>query len=125
MKRKNLFILIAILAVVVISVLAASKNPDWFAVKEESSIILYTGDGCPHCAKVEEFIKENQIDSKISFSQKEVYYNQFNAKDLQSKAKICGLPTDSIGVPFLWDKETTKCFMGDVDIINFFQEKIK
>lgn len=124
MKRKNLYILIAILAIFVIGILAASKNPNWFAAKEESPIILYTGDGCPHCAKVDEFIKENQIDSKISFSQKEVYYNQFNAKDLQSKAKICRLPTDSIGVPFLWDKENAKCFIGDVDIINFFKTKL-
>ncbi len=123
MKRKNLYILIIILAVVSIAILSASKNPDWFAVKEDSSIILYTGTGCPHCANVEEFIKENQVDSKVAYTQKEVYYNQFNAKDLQSKAKTCGLPTDSIGVPFLWDKESAECFMGDEDIINFFKNK--
>ena len=71
MKRKNLFILIAILVVIVI--LSISKNPDWFAAKEESLIILYVGDGCPHCEKVEKFIKENQVDSNVLYIQKEVY----------------------------------------------------
>ena len=47
--------------------------------------------------------------------------NQNNAKELTEKARICGLPTDSIGVPFLWDGE--KCFIGDQDIINFFSAK--
>lgn len=125
MKRKNLFILITILAVVVIAVLSISKNPDWFAVKEDDLIILYVGTGCSHCANVEAYIEENNIDGKITFSKKEVYYNKFNAKDLQSKAKICGLPTDSIGVPFLWDGENAKCFMGDVDVINFFEETLR
>jgi len=89
---------------------------------EENQIILYYGDGCPHCAIVEEYIKENKIQDKISFTQKEVYYNQGNAKELEEKAKICGLPTNSIGVPFLWDGED--CLIGDQDIINFFKQKI-
>jgi glutaredoxin len=90
--------------------------------QQSSQIILFYGDGCPHCAIVEEYIKENSISDKISFAQKEVYYNQNNAKELEAKAKICGLPTDSIGVPFLWDGE--KCFIGDQDIINFFKQKL-
>jgi glutaredoxin len=89
--------------------------------QSESQIILFYGDGCPHCAIVEEYIKENSIGDKISFAQKEVYYNQNNAKELEVKAKICGLSTDSIGVPFLWDGED--CLIGDQDIINFFKQK--
>ena len=89
--------------------------------QQSSQIILFYGDGCPHCAIVEEYIRENSTSDKISFTQKEVYYNQNNAKELETKAKICGLPTDSIGVPFLWDGED--CLIGDQDIINFFEQK--
>ena len=89
---------------------------------EESQIILFYGDGCPHCAIVEDYIKENNIKEKLSFEEKEVYYNQNNAKELEAKAKICGLPTDSIGVPFLWDG--SKCYAGDQDITDFFNQKI-
>ena len=90
--------------------------------QETNGIVLYYGDGCPHCAIVEEYIKENSIGDKISFTQKEVYYNQNNAKELEAKAKICGLPADSIGVPFLWDGE--KCLIGDQPIIDFFKLKL-
>lgn len=87
----------------------------------EGQIILFYGDGCPHCVKVEEFIKENKVDEKISFEQKEVYHNKNNANELAAKAEICGLPTDSIGVPFLWSG--SKCFVGDRDIIEFFKQQ--
>lgn len=86
-----------------------------------NQIILFYGDGCPHCAIVEKYIQENKIQDKISFDQKEVYHDKKNAQELQAKAKICGLPTDSIGVPFLWDGE--KCLIGDQDIVNFFKQK--
>jgi len=90
--------------------------------KEQSQIIFFYGIGCPHCAKVEEFIKENQIEKTIPFVKKEIYFNRQNAKELEEKAKICEIPENEVGVPFLWDGE--KCFLGDVDIINFFKEKI-
>jgi len=89
---------------------------------EESQITLFYGDGCPHCAIVEDYIKNNNIKERLSFEEKEVYYNQNNAKELEAKAKICGLATDSIGVPFLWDG--LKCYVGYQDIINFLNQKI-
>ena len=90
--------------------------------KQESEIILFYGVGCPHCAKVEEYIKQNQIDKKISLVQKEVYYNQKNAKELQEKAQKCRLMANSIGVPFLWDGKT--CIVGDQPIIDFLKQKV-
>lgn len=90
--------------------------------QDENQIIFFYGDGCPHCAIVEEFIKENRVSEKIAFSTKEVYNNRNNSKQLEEKATACGMPTDSIGVPFLWDGE--KCLVGDQDIIEFFKSKI-
>jgi len=90
-------------------------------LKKQEDIILFYSDGCPHCAIVEEFIKENGIDSKISFSKKEVYYNKQNSSLLVSKAQICDFDTDSIGVPFLWNG--TGCLVGDQDIIEFLKLK--
>ena len=90
-------------------------------VQESSGIILFYGDGCPHCAIVEEFVEQNNIEEKVSFSKKEVYYNQQNASELGVKAKVCGMSTDFIGVPFLWDG--SKCYVGDQDIVEFFKNK--
>lgn len=90
---------------------------------EISGIILFYGDGCPHCENVDKFIAENKIEDKIKFTRLEVFNNKENANILREKANICGLPTDSIGVPFLWTGES--CVLGDVDTIKFFEEKAK
>jgi glutaredoxin len=90
--------------------------------KQKSEIILFYGIGCPHCAKVEDYIKQNRIDDKISLVQKEVYYNQENAKELGEKAQKCGLMANSIGVPFLWDGKA--CIVGDQPIIDFLKQKV-
>jgi glutaredoxin len=87
-------------------------------------IILFYGIGCPHCAKVEEFIKTNKIKEKIEFEEKEVYYNKENAQKLIEIAKKCGFNEKEIGVPFLWDGENQRCIVGDEPIINFFKEKL-
>mgnify|MGYP000955811959 FL=1 len=131
MKNKTIIPTILFIAVLIFSFFALSqeKNKNQSQTNETTAtenqlanqIILFYGDGCPHCAIVEEYINKNNVQNKISFTQKEVYYNQSNAKELEAKAKICGLPTDSIGVPFLWNGE--KCLIGDQDIINFFKQK--
>jgi glutaredoxin len=130
MKNKIIIPTVLFIVVLIFSFFALAKEKDKTlpvanktTTENQSAgqIILFYGDGCPHCAIVEEYIKENNINDKISFAQKEVYYNQNNAKELEAKAKICGLPTDSIGVPFLWNGED--CLIGDQDIINFFKQK--
>jgi glutaredoxin len=131
MKNKIIIPTILFIAVLVFSFFALSQEKDKSQPQaneptsqenqQSSQIILFYGDGCPHCTIVEEYIKKNSIGDKISFAQKEVYYNQNNAIELEAKAKICGLPTDSIGVPFLWNGED--CLIGDQDIINFFKQK--
>lgn len=120
-----LFIAVFIFSVIVLSQNKGNNLPDDTNEEnqqpEESQIILFYGQGCPHCAIVEDYIRENNIKNKVSFEEKEVYYNQNNANDLAQKAKACGIPTDSIGVPFLWDGE--KCYVGDQEIIDFFNKK--
>ncbi|MDD3284166.1 MAG: hypothetical protein PHZ07_01070 [Patescibacteria group bacterium] len=90
--------------------------------KPISNIILFYGDGCPHCKIVDQYIEENKIKSKLTFAEKEIYSSKENANLLIEKANICKIPNNTIGVPFLWDG--TKCYMGDEDIINFFKLKI-
>jgi glutaredoxin len=89
--------------------------------QQTNRVILYYANGCPHCAAVETYLEQNQIKNKITFDIKEINHNSSNAKDLQLKAKICGLPNDAIRVPFLWDGE--KCLIGDQVIIDFFKQK--
>jgi glutaredoxin len=87
----------------------------------QNELTLFYGDGCPHCALVEAYLKENP--PKFNLKQKEVYYNEANQKELTLRAKACGLPLNEIGVPFLWTG--SNCIIGDQPIINYFKQLSK
>lgn len=120
MNRK-LIILIAIVTIGLVGIFSFLSKSKTNQVSEKA--ILFYGIGCPHCSKVEEFIKENKIKEKISFEEKEVYFNRENARLLVKKAKECGFKENAIGVPFLWDGKN--CIVGEEPIISFFREKLE
>lgn len=118
--KKTLFIIIAIVLVVgVLFVLSYFSNTK----TDVSGIILFYGDGCPHCEIVDDFINENKVKEKVRFIELEVFNNEENQKIWLDKVNFCKLNSNDVGVPFLWDGKN--CLMGDIDIINFFQEKLK
>ena len=89
---------------------------------DDSAIILYYSFTCPHCKIVEDFIKENDIESKLNITQKEVSMNEENAKELIAIGNYYKLQAGYIGaVPLLYANQ--KYYLGDVDIINFLKEQ--
>jgi len=114
-------VLLVVAVVFVFFVSTQNKNKNQ-APEDENQIILFYGDGCPHCAVVDKYIKDNKVEDKVTFTRKEVFNNRNNLKDLKKKAEACNLPTNSLGVPFLWDGKN--CLMGEQDVTNFFQQKI-
>lgn len=88
-----------------------------------AGIVLFYGQGCPHCADVEAFIKTNNIDQKIKITRMEVWYNKNNAATLAQVAVKCGITADSVGVPFLYDGNG-KCYIGEVDVPNFLKTQV-
>lgn len=88
-----------------------------------NKIILYWGIGCPHCEKVEEYLKSHpEIEKKIKIERKEVYKDNKNAFDLQEKAESCGQDTSSgVPVPFLYYKG--ECIIGDKPVIDYLTKK--
>ncbi|TSC93792.1 MAG: Uncharacterized protein Athens101428_534 [Candidatus Berkelbacteria bacterium Athens1014_28] len=85
---------------------------------------LYFGNGCPHCKNLEDWLEKNNIADKVKYNRKEVWYNKTNSAELSKKAEICGLKSDEVGVPFLFDDATSKCLTGEPDIENYFKGKI-
>lgn len=91
-------------------------------------IVLFFGDGCPHCANVDKFVQDNNVEGKVNFTKLEVPFGGKNSTTLSANAGLmvqlaqrCNLDTaNGVGIPFLWDGES-KCYTGDVDIINFFK----
>jgi|SRR3989344_94060 len=84
-------------------------------------VVLFYDNNCSHCGKVEDFIKDHDVEKNIDFIRLEVLHDSLNANALEDKAQMCGLDFQQIGVPFLWDGKNKKCIMGYVDIINFFR----
>jgi hypothetical protein len=89
---------------------------------QPSGIILFYGTGCPHCANVDNYITANNIAQKVNFIKLETFSNTVNADFMKSDARACGLDSNAIGVPFLWDG--SKCYVGDTDVIGFFSKYI-
>lgn len=112
-------ILIATLFYVLFSF--TSKTPVTPTVLPEG-IVLFYGDGCPHCKNVDDFIVQNKIEEKIKFTKLEVWKNQSNAQLLINTATACKMDiSGGVGVPFLYDGKN--CLTGDVDIINLFKNE--
>lgn len=127
MKEYKMFIWVGVLMIFVIGGLVwlASQSEDINTsdvIKlDEKSIILFYGDGCPHCADVEKYIDENDIAQKVSFEKLEVWNNKQNAQTMKEAAKICKLDEAKIGVPFLFAQN--KCYIGTPDVKEFFKQK--
>lgn len=90
-------------------------------IKKQPAQILFYSDTCPHCQIVEQYIKDNNVKNYLAFRELEVSTNPANAQLLTKKAAGCGLPTDSLGVPFFFDGNN--CLVGDQDIIKYFSSK--
>ncbi len=126
MKKNFILPLVIIIFLILSSVLTISylnKNRKT-NISNKSNLILFYGQGCPHCANVEKFLSENKVKEKISIEEKEVYYNPRNSQLLINIARKCGFNDNQIGVPFLWDEINNKCIVGDEPIISFFKEKL-
>ena len=88
--------------------------------------ILFYGNGCPHCAKVQAFIKENNISKTFDLDQKEVFYNTTNRAEFNGYLAKHNLDYDKIGVPFLIINSGSECnyVNGDTNIIDYFSGKL-
>lgn len=118
------FLTIAVLIIAMLFIISINKPHSYYVCSPSisSDIILYYGTTCPHCKIVEQFIQENNINSKLNITQKEVFENQTNANELIILGGNCKLPQNYIGaVPLLYDNN--KAFIGDKDIIEFIKAK--
>lgn len=127
--NKKFSLYVAPLFLLVAFIFSGCKNgsQDLSQVKpaqDDSPIIFFYGQGCPHCEKVEEYFKENKVKEKVKFSQREIYGDKANAALFVEKSKECGVTDESkMGVPLLWVKDEG-CYTGDESVIDFFQNKI-
>lgn len=130
-NKKSAVLILGVLALVVFIAFSSSKKKTEAPISENttttfvsfaedlpSKATLFFSNTCPHCKVVEDYIKANNVKSKIDLDEKEVT-TQENVQALLAVVQKCELPQDSIGVPFLWTG--SECLSGDQDIIAYFQ----
>ncbi|HAV11256.1 MAG TPA: hypothetical protein DCX32_01800 [Candidatus Moranbacteria bacterium] len=88
---------------------------------EESGIVYYYSRGCSHCLSVQKFLDDNKISEKIVFAKKEVLPNTENARELDMRAKECGLSEKETGIPFL--AAGGECYVGEIEVKDFFKKE--
>jgi len=85
-----------------------------------AEIMLFVGDGCSHCATVEKYMVENNINQKLPVSVYEVWHNTSNQSLYMQKAQEVGYQGG--GVPLLVDGGYYT--VGSDTIIKYFQNLI-
>lgn len=96
----------------------------WLSFAQE--YIFFYGNWCTHCAKVEQFFKEENIEKKYDIEMKEIYFNRDNLKDFQNYIDKLWIDSSKAWVPFLVIENENECdyVAWDKKIISFFQEKL-
>ena len=85
-----------------------------------ASIVYYYGAECSHCKDVQDFIDQNGIAEKVHFVKKEVWHNTKNASEMETRAKVCDIQKEGMGVPFVF--ADGKCMIGTPTVIDFFKK---
>jgi glutaredoxin len=115
-KKNTILVLISLVAIVGIFYFARKNQ-----IPIDLNPVLFYGNTCPHCKEVEKFVDDNGIRDKLKLVEKEVYDNRANAQEMLKRAESCGLPTDNLGVPFLY--ADSQCFVGIPEVNNYLAKK--
>lgn len=86
--------------------------------QQYDDVYFFYGQGCPHCANVEEYFEENGLIQKYDIQYKEIYFNSENALFFNQVMDEFRIPLAQRGVPTLVIGE--KFIVGDQPIIAYF-----
>jgi glutaredoxin len=123
--KKIVVIIFVLIGLVSLYKLMSTNPSNTGALDNVADLTLFWGQGCPHCEKVKEYIKSNNLDAKVKIALKEVYYNKTNQQLLEEAVKKCPeIDTkQGIGVPLAVVKNTNQCLYGDQSIIDWLSQK--
>ncbi len=90
--------------------------------KEANSYEYFWGNGCPHCAVVQEFFDKWEKKDSIKIKKFEVWYDKSNAKIMEDRFGKCNPvpPKSQMAVPFLVTPDG-KCLVGDSPIVDHYK----
>ncbi len=106
--------------IILISILTLLVGVGGVVKAKTQRLSLFVEKGCPHCAKVEEFIRKNNLEKEVEI--KEIRFNNSNRQEFIRVVGECGIPLSQAGVPLLEIKKGG-CLVGDRDITRFLEKR--
>lgn len=97
--------------------------PAQFSQAAVPAVEFFYGEGCPHCANVEPFMRE--LEEKypdVRFLTYEVYDNESNAQLLLRRYQAFNVPSDERGVPIVFFGDSF--LVGDTPILRELEDMI-
>ena len=107
-KKIFFFFIVSVLTTIFTNIISANND----------KAILYYGKGCPHCANIEQYLKENNINLEIE--KKEIYQNVENAQEFNKICENNDIALSQRGVPFLYIGQN-EYYVGDTSIISYLE----
>lgn len=89
--------------------------------RADDDVILFFGEGCPHCEEVKREITNKELDKKVNIDMREVYNDRENVDLFRSKLEVCGL--ESGGVPTLYLNKA--CYVGTIEVVEALEKYSK
>ncbi len=89
----------------------------------EKRILLFYGNGCPHCVQVDEYFKVEGMYDKYEIERKEIYGDRENASLFNLMMEGAGIPVKERGVPAMVMGKAV--LMGDKPIIEGFEQMVE
>ena len=125
--RKQIILYVLMIVVALGGIIFWAMKSDG-VIGNDGKLVLFYREDCPHCKNVDAFIEKNKIkvnEKMANLQHLEVSSSQANIDQLVGYAKKCGALSagGNISVPFMWNGSS--CLVGDVDIINYIEQKIK
>lgn len=86
-----------------------------------NKLIYFWGNGCPHCAAVDDFVNSWEFKDKLDVQKFEVWYNKQNQALMTKLAgEKCNIKPQGMSVPLLIKPEGG-CLNGDTPIIEYYK----
>lgn len=90
---------------------------DQVNVALDEELTLFYGDGCQYCTVVNNYIDQKNIENLTQLQVKEIYFNEENSSEFDSKFSQCQPQPPFRGVPLLWHGGF--CIMGEQEIVDY------
>lgn len=96
--------------------LAVETSP---AVSIPPGYFYFYSKTCAHCTVVETYMNENNIRQKLYFVSKDVTEDKAAFDLMQAVGEYCQIKQTDLGTPLFYDGQ--KCYLGDKDVISYFE----